>query len=205
MLSRALLHPAARLARRAAQDRRGVAALEFAFIAPILILLFFGLTELSSAIIAGRHTNHASSSIGDLVAQCTNINDNDLGNVFNAATDIMAPLPTTSMNQRVTSVVATDNSGDTQVQWSQTASGNSFSTTYATGANITIPANLVSNKGDTVIMSEVAYGFTFPVDILNGFVNFDKVYYFKPRKSSQVVYTGATSKGGTNTNVSCYS
>ena len=205
MLKLRSLRSARAFALEAAQDRSGVAALEFALIAPLMILLFFGMTELSAAIIAGRHTNHASSAMGDLVAQCSNINDSDISNVFNASLDVMSPLSTTTMNQRVTSIVATDNSGDTQVQWSQPTSQPGFSTTYAPGAAITIPSNLVVNKGDTIVMSEVSYTFNFPVNLFNGLLNFDKVYYFKPRKSSEVVYTGSTSKGGTNTQVSCYS
>ena len=205
MLKSKALRRGARRAFQAARNRDGVAALEFALIAPLLILLFFGMTELTSAIIAGRHTNHASSAMGDLVAQCSNINDGDLTNIFSASSDIMSPLSTTTMNQRVTSVVATDSSGDTQVQWSQPTSQPSFASTYQPGSSVTIPANLVVNKGDTVIMSEVSYAFTFPVDVLNGFVHFDKVYYFKPRKSTQVVYTGSAANGGTNTNTSCYS
>ena len=204
MLKPAALRFASRLVLRATRDRQGVAAVEFALIAPLLILLFFGMTELSAAIIAGRHTNHASSAMGDLVAQCSNINDSDLSNVFSASTDIMSPLVTTTMNQRVTSVVATDSNGDTQVQWSQPTNQSGFTTAYLPGSNVTIPANLVINKGDTVIMSEVSYVFTFPVNVLNGLVNFDKVYYSTPRKSSEVVYTGPTANAGTGTQVSCY-
>jgi Flp pilus assembly protein TadG len=34
------------------RDRRGVSAVEFAFIAPVLILFYFGVAELCSALLA---------------------------------------------------------------------------------------------------------------------------------------------------------
>ena len=39
---------------RLSRDRRGVAAVEFAFIAPIMLALFFGTVELTSAIEIAR-------------------------------------------------------------------------------------------------------------------------------------------------------
>ncbi len=196
-----------RFGRRTARDSQGVAAVEFALIAPIMILLYFGMTELSSAIIASRHANHSTSSLGDLVGQCSNINDADLTNIFAAASDIMAPLPisTTILNQRVTSVVVTDANGTTKVQWSRVPANQVGTPAYTPGQSVTLPANLVSTQGDSVVMAETVYSFSFPVNILNNLVKFDDLSYFKPRRSAQVVYTGATANGGTNSQTSCYS
>ena len=201
----------------AAHDRQGVAAVEFALIAPLMILLYVGLAQLSSAIIASRHTSHASSSLGDLVAQCSNVNDSDLSNIFSAGSDIMAPLPATTaavppstsptplLSQRVTSVEVIDTNGTTQAQWSKSTGGQ---TPYAQNAAVTLPANLVSNKGDSVIMAETVYTYTFGNNYLSNYLSnvfkFDDISYFKPRKSSLVTYTG-TGPGGTSTQTSCYS
>ncbi len=196
MLSMAPIAISRGLARRLARDRRGVAAVEFAFIAPLMILFYMGLAQLSSAIIASRHTNHSTSSLGDLAAQCSNINDSDLSNIFSAASDIMAPLPvsTTILNQRASSVMVTDSSGTTQVQWSSVPAGQTTMTAYPVNTKVTLPANLVSAQNDSVVMAETIYKFTFPG---NFSMNFSAKSYFKPRKSAQVVYASA----GT----SCYS
>ena len=184
-----------RLGLRMAQDRRGVAAVEFAFIAPLMILLYMGLAQLSSAIIASRHTNHSTSSLGDLAAQCSNINDSDIANMFVASSDIMAPLPvsTTVLNQRVSSVMVTDNNGTTQVQWSSVPTGQTAMAAYSQNTKVTLPANLVSAKNDSVIMAETIYKCSFPP---NFSINFSDTSYFKPRKSAQVVYA--------STGTSCY-
>ena len=193
-----------RFGRRAARDCGGLAAVEFALIAPLMVLLYFGLAELSSAVIASRHTSHASSSLGDLVSQCSNINDTDLTNVFAAATDIMSPLNIATMNQRVSSVEVIDANGTTQVQWSKIPAGQTALTAYAPNTPVTLPANLVANQGDSVIMTETTYNFSFPVEVLNSLIKFDDLSYFKPRKSSLVTYTGS-SPGGTTSQTSCYS
>ena len=197
--------------RRAAQDRRGVAALEFALIAPLMILLYVGLAQLSSAIIASRHASHAASSLGDLVSQCSSVSDNDLGNIFGAASDILAPLPvtTTVLNQRVSSVVVTSANGaspvTTQVQWSQVPTQTGLAA-WSTGVAppTPLPTNLVSNQGDSVIVSETIYTFNFPVQAVSNLFRFDNLAYFKPRKSAVVTYTG-TGPGGTKSQTTCYS
>ena len=210
---------------RAKTDERGVAAIEFAFIGPLMILLFFGLAQLSEAIIASRHSNHAASSLGDLVTQCSNINDSDLSSYFAAGGDLMYPLSTSTANgssttsilgQRVTDVVVS-NSGATQVQWSQASDSAGLTTAYAPGANVTLPANIVSTTpGDSVIMAETVYKYTFPftaggllpigtnnVSLSFGqAITFDDKTYFKPRKSATVAYTG-TGPGGSSTQTSC--
>ncbi len=202
--------------RRAMGDRQGVAALEFALIAPVMILLFMGLAQLSSAIIASRHTSHATASLGDLVSQCSNLSDSDANNIFAATSDVLAPLPVSVsvLNQRVSSIMVVDANGTTQAQWSRTCAGAPSSTTcpassvlapYSKNQAVALPANLVSNQGDSVIVAETVYTYNFPVPMLNNLFKFDDLSYFKPRKSTVVTFTGATSNGGTGTQTSCYS
>ena len=214
------------LARRLTADRRGAAAVEFAFIGPLMVLLFFGLAQLSQAIIASRHANHAASTLGDLVSQCSNINDTDLTNIFAAGGDVMTPLPTsaTILGQSVTSVMVTDSKGTTQVQWTH-PDKSGLTTAYTVGQppSTPLPSNIVTSQGDSVIVAETVYSYTFPfttggllpvgkTNISLSFgqaLKFDDVTYFKPRKSAVVTYTGtdATGKnpGGSSQGTSCYS
>lgn len=50
-------------------DQRGVAAVEFAFIAPLMLIFYFGMVEITLAVNADRATSHATSLAGDLAAQ----------------------------------------------------------------------------------------------------------------------------------------
>ena len=86
------------------RDRRGIAALEFALIAPIMILMFFGISELGQGLLAERRVSHATSSLGDLAAQLNQIAQSDADDMFNASADIMSPLTTTPLKLRVSSI-----------------------------------------------------------------------------------------------------
>ena len=57
------------LFRRLRADSRGVSAVEFALIAPVILLFYFALTEFCQAQMAQKRVNHVAATIGDLVAQ----------------------------------------------------------------------------------------------------------------------------------------
>ena len=46
--------------KRFSRDRRGSAAVEFAFIAPIMLLMYFGLAEMTQAMMASRRAHHVA-------------------------------------------------------------------------------------------------------------------------------------------------
>ena len=89
MIRRVTLNPAWLV--RFWRDRRGVSAVEFAFIAPVMVLMFFGVAELSSAMMAERRASDVASTLGDLVARCSGVNDADITDIFSAATTTWAP------------------------------------------------------------------------------------------------------------------
>src|SRR6185312_907788 len=123
-----------------APNEAGVSAVEFAFIAPVLILAYFGCAELCGAMLAERKASHTASAIGDLVAQASTVSTSDLTNIFTVGDIIMSPDPTNTLGMRVTSVQA-DASGATTVGWSQ-ASGTM--TALPKNGAITIPSNLIA-------------------------------------------------------------
>ena len=59
-------------------DREGIAAIEFVFVAPIMIGMYFGLAEISTAISADRRISHATNVAGDLTTQAAVITAADL-------------------------------------------------------------------------------------------------------------------------------
>lgn len=172
------------LFRRLARDKRGVSAVEFALIAPALIAFYFGLAELTQAMMAERRASHAASSIGDLVAQSTQISGTTVTQTFAIARAIMAPFPNkeADLKMRVTSIVA-DNAVSPKVAWSQ-AEG---LTALGAGATQAVPAGLLTVAGDSVIMAEVQYIYDSPVDyFVPQAVTFNKKFYLRPRKSDKV-------------------
>src|SRR3954471_24418606 len=101
------------LFRRFRRDERGVSAVEFALIAPFMILLYFGLVELCQALIAERKASHVASAVGDLVAQSESVTKatggsgpTSLVDIYSIGSSIMAPFPTTDLKIGITSVTA---------------------------------------------------------------------------------------------------
>jgi Flp pilus assembly protein TadG len=159
-------------------DKRGVSAIEFAFIAPVLIMAYFGLAELCGAMLAERKASHAASAVGDLVAQASVIHDTDISNIFSIGSIIMAPNSSTTLGMRVTSVQAGATATATTVGWSD-ASGTL--TANAVGANITIPANMIT-AGQSIIESDVTYSYTVPVAyVLPSAFTYNYTFYLRPR------------------------
>ena len=136
-------------ARHLAGDSRGVAAVEFALLLPILMLLYFGVVELTQGIMTQQRTNHVAATVGDLVSQSPTLTSADVTDIFSVGHEAMYPYPTTTLKLRVSSLID-DAKGNVTVVWSQ-ASGMSALTK---GANVGgLPVNVVA-PGESVIMSE---------------------------------------------------
>ena len=169
--------------KRFARDVAGVAAIEFAFIAPVLITMYFGVAELTQAMIAQRRVSHAASTIGDLVSQGQTIAVGDFADVWIVGQTIVSPFPTAPLNMRISSITANAQLVS-KVDWSE---GHGMSP-LAKASTVTVPASVISVAGDSVIKAEVSYVYTSPVNyILHSPVTFTDTFYFRPRLSNQVV------------------
>src|SRR6185312_13368310 len=102
------------------RSREGTVAIEFAFIAPVLILLFLGTIELCNALICRQKVTTMAASAADLVAQESTITGTQLNDVFTAINAIVYPYPTAGAQIVLTSVKQNPNN-QTQyiVDWSK--------------------------------------------------------------------------------------
>ena len=81
------------------QDK-GAAAIEFAFIMPFMLFIYFGLVDVTGLISANRRIVSAASTVADLVTQQrTSILASTITDQYNAAYVIMQPIP--SANVRI--------------------------------------------------------------------------------------------------------
>lgn len=165
------------------KDRRGAAAVEFAFVAPVMILMYYGLAELTQAMMADRRASHVASAIGDLVAQDTVINTAEINDIFNVGKAIIAPFPTSGLSMRVTSI-RRDSNGAIQVMWSKSSGSMGVLSSVAS-----VPADLIANN-ESVILAESSYVYDSATKkALPNALTFTQKYYLKPRKTAQVVWS----------------
>jgi Flp pilus assembly protein TadG len=81
-----------------AVDCRAVAAVELAVIAPLMLLLFFGTVEISSAVAIDRKVTLVAHTLADLISRSTTVTDADLANFFRAGDGIMYPYPASTVD-----------------------------------------------------------------------------------------------------------
>jgi Flp pilus assembly protein TadG len=188
--------------RRFRRDRRGVAAIEFALIAPIMLGLYVMLNETASGLRAARKVTMAARVTSDLVTQLTNVADTDRNDVFASLTPVMSPFNASLASIRLTSI-RFDANAKGYVDWSEaqgtglTAHTRCKTTDNLTGnvvnplGSIAVPAGLkVANS--SVVLAEVRYAYT-PVLGYNitGTIQLDDQLFTRPRSGTHVTRTGS--------------
>nr|WP_245326654.1 TadE family protein [Bradyrhizobium sacchari] len=83
-------------------DGSGLAATEFAVVVPLMLVMFFGTVEFSSAVAIDRKVTLVARTLSDLTSQSTSLGDADITNFFAASTGIMTPYATTPVLATIT-------------------------------------------------------------------------------------------------------
>lgn len=181
-----------RFLRRSQRDERGVAAVEFAMIVPIMFALFIGSVEFSQAITVDRRVTQIASSTADLVAREKSVTTAQLDQIMSIATILMQPYDASKLKITLVSVgaKATDNT-ITKVCWSYNFHGGTH--TYANGTVYPLPSADIVDKGGSVMVAEVEYDYTPLIfsHYMPGLTKLADKFYLKPRVSSMIQYNGA--------------
>jgi Flp pilus assembly protein TadG len=164
-------------------DRRGLAAIEFAMILPIMLMMFFGVVELSSGVAVDRKVTLMARTLSDLTSQSTSVSDSDLTNFFNASGAIMTPYDSAPVKATITQLYVDPTTHKARVQWSKGSSPR------ATKTIVTIPGDIAVD-GTYLIFSEVSYLYTPAVGYLmaKAGITLSDVAYTRPRQSACVIY-----------------
>ena len=161
---------------RLGRDERGVSAVEFAMLAPVLIAFYFGMAEFCQGYMAQKRMGHVTSMVADLVAQEETVAIANLDDIFDLGGLIMKPFNASGLKQRVSSVTR-NAAGEVKVDWSR---GDGMAA-RAVNSTIVLPANLI-DYGQSVVVSEATYDYDSPVDyFMPGITRFSQIYYLRPR------------------------
>ena len=114
----------------------GFAATEFALIAPVMLLIFFGVVETSDAIMAGRRVTLGVNTLADLVAQETRITKAEATALFTGV-EVIMNVEDDASDIRVVSIVYDPVDDRPEVAWSLDDEGGE---PYAPGEEFTGPA-----------------------------------------------------------------
>jgi Flp pilus assembly protein TadG len=185
MSYRRFIARARRKLRRLLNDERGISAVEFAMLLPLMVTLYLGGVEVSEAVAIDRKTTLVARSLGDLAAQATNVTTSDMTNILAAATAVVAPYSDTKLKVVVSSVKI-DAQGVAKIAWSDTKNG----TARAVGSTVTLPAAL-NTAGTWLIWAETEYAYTPAIGyVITGTMTLKDQIYMRPRLSDCVTRTG---------------
>jgi Flp pilus assembly protein TadG len=155
-------------------DRRGVSAVEFALLAPLMITLYVGCAEVSDGVSADRKVTLTAAALANLAAQVTTISTTDMTNILDASSAIISPYSTTQLTITL-SCVNIDANKNATVKWSVSRGATARSGT------ITIPSALaVANS--QLLFGEATYQYRPTVGYtVTGTLNLKDQMYMSPR------------------------
>ena len=154
----------------------GISAVEFALIAPLMAMIYFGCIELSLMMTLDRKVTGATAALGDLTSRSSTITNNDLTDIFEATRMVMQPNDMTGARIRVSSLY--EDSGQVKVAWSDGCN----LTPYSDDQVVTIPSNLIPTAG-TIIMAEIEYDYKSGIGyFFSSSKELTDKFYLRPRR-----------------------
>ena len=168
---------------RLAKDERGVSAVEFALILPLMLTLFFGGVEVSQGVAIDRKVTLTARTVADLVSQVASINNAGRTAVLDASTAVLSPYPADKAKVTV-SVIKIDANSKVTVDWSETKERlqtHQVPTARGPGALLIVPnTSLVWGEAEYTYKPAMGY-------VLTGTLTLKDKIFMRPRLSDTVM------------------
>lgn len=184
-------------------EQRGVAAIEFAFIAPVLLSLYFVTMEVSQAIEVNKKIGRVGSMVADLVTQQQQeTNTSELDAILRIGESILQPYNRSTSTITITAIQITDEqTPKVLVAWSRKLQAGVTGAGPVQGSTTTVPDKLkIRNTFLVRVESALAYRpvITWTVDQKQSLglaaafdgIAMDETYYLRPRMSTKIDCTG---------------
>ncbi|MER9724205.1 MULTISPECIES: TadE/TadG family type IV pilus assembly protein [unclassified Mesorhizobium] len=180
---------------RFCSDRRGVAAIEFAFVVPVLLIMYFVTMEASQAIETSKNVSRVSSMVADLITQQQTIVATDIDAIMKIGTSTLQPYRRSTPTIIVTAIHISDSAAlNVEVVWSRKVGSSA-------GGPITVPPALrIRNTFLIRVQSILGY---VPViawsadnsqqlGLTSAFstIVMKETYYLRPRRSTTIPCSG---------------
>jgi Flp pilus assembly protein TadG len=181
------------LMRRVRRDERGIAAVEFGFIAPVLLFLLIGAVEVTRAVAIDRRLSVATNMVADLVAREEKLTKDDVKAIYDVVERVMAPYDATSLQLSLIPVKSATSDANKTFVYPEITNRPSYrgGNQPAKCQKYTLPTGLLTTD-DSVIVVESKYSFQ---PMLLGYVmgasEWKDKAFAKPRRSC-VVFDGTS-------------
>lgn len=150
------------LLRRLGRDRRGIAAVEFALVLPVMILFSLGLAEVGRFALLTLKLQHAANTMADLASRDEELSNAAVNSMFSAMQHIVQPFDLADQGRVIVSGIGVDPGIPPTVFWQRAGAGSlsAVSDVGTEGGTATLPATLVLRDGETVIVAEAVFRYT---------------------------------------------
>lgn len=175
--------------RKFLSDRRGLGAVEFALIAPLLLLIYLGSVDLADGMDTNRKVSRSASVLADLVARQLSVTKNDLDDMFNIGRASLLPYGRTSPKISITAIrvdgTASARNLTPKVDWSYANIANFAAAKDAVGD---FPTNLLV-EGSYFIRVDVELDYK-PINAwISKSIPMRETYYLAPRYTNTIPCT----------------
>lgn len=185
---------------RLVADRRGVAAIEFAFIAPLLLSMYFVTMEVSQGIENSKKVSRIGSMVADLITQQQTISQCEVNAIMAIGESILQPYSRSKSTIVVTGITMTDDpSPRALVAWSRKLAEGAISVDEVKDTPTTVPTQLMARNSFLIrVKSDLPYRpvitwaagqqSTLGLGVMgkifkNGVFQMSETYYLRPRMS----------------------
>jgi Flp pilus assembly protein TadG len=181
-----MMRRAATLHRRFAASTRGVAAIEFALILPVLVVMFLASVDAGRAIAIYMKVRAAAYTLDAITNQYTTIQSSDMTAILAATSVVLAPYSSSTAAVTISQIKVTSKT-KAKVNWSATQNG----TALTKGASITVPSNFATCNSYPcyLVYGQVSYTYTplFSYFLTTALTMSDSLYV-TPRSSLCILY-----------------
>lgn len=172
------------------RDRKGTGAIEFAILAPLLIMAYIGSFEISLGFNIARKVSRASSTVADVLTQQASVDVKTLDGMKDVAKGVMSPFEMTHYTLKMTGIKVTG-AGTGTVAWSRDEHGG---TPYQAGSAVTLPSDISSVnafivRSELVVPHELLLFAPGLADSELKTINLSKTYYFRQRVGDEITCT----------------
>ena len=176
-----------------ARDRRGISAIEFALILPVILVMMAASEDLGQALMVDRRISQIAATASDMTAQQASWTATNLDAILTGTSTLIQPFPSGNL-KIVVATVNVDASLNTTVAWSR--GYNATAWTVGAAPPFTLSKSILQS-GVQMVMAQVTYSFTTPFATLLKPVTGITSYTYtrnginRPRTSDTITFTGS--------------
>lgn len=171
------------LSTRFLKNKDGIAAIEFAFIAPVMLFMYFGMAEVATAISVDRQISHSANVAGDLATQSETISADEMSEIMTATMMTMGIPEDKKSRVKIEIASYARASDDSIIERGRATLNGPFPTAF----NASNLDKRILSDTSGIVVARVLYSYQ-PLKLRYMESDFDlkETFLLKPRKSANV-------------------